>query len=151
MKNMMKGFIFLFAFGHSLMDMADPIEIKQVLKTTNSWNDVPLPGFSSGQTEFTVLTFKIAPGAKTAIHMHPMNGAGYVLSGELTMYATKDPHGNFADNKLVKKINLTTGQAWTETVNTLHYGENNTKNEVKFILIFAGAAATPPTLSITHN
>src|SRR3990167_7856799 len=64
---------------------------------------------------FKVLTFKISPGAKTSIHVHPLNGAGYILSGELTMYSTEDTHGSFANPKQVKKIILKAGGAWTET------------------------------------
>jgi quercetin dioxygenase-like cupin family protein len=129
------------------LSFANPVEVHPILKTTKSWNGTTLPGFSSGQTEFTVLTFKVAPGAKTAIHLHPMNGVGYLLSGELTMYATDDPHGNFTTGK-VKKIQLKSGDSWTETVNTWHYGENNTNKDVSFIVIFVGAEKTPPTLSL---
>ena len=77
------------------LSFANPIEVRPILKTTKSWNGNTLPALSSGQTEFTILKFKVAPGGKTAIHLHPMNGAGYMISGELTMYATEDPHGNF--------------------------------------------------------
>ena len=127
---------------------ADPVSIKEVLKTTKSWNGAPLPSFSSGTTEFRVLTFNIAPGAKTTIHVHPSNGAGYLIAGELTMYATDDPHGSFADPTRVKEIKLSPGDAWTETVNTWHYGENKGEVDVEFVLIFAGTEGTPPTLSL---
>lgn len=129
------------------LSFANPIEVRPILKTTKSWNGNTLPALSSGQTEFTILKFKVAPGGKTAIHLHPMNGAGYMISGELTMYATEDPHGNFTGSE-VKKIKLKTGDSWTETVNTWHYGENNTNKEITFILVFAGAEKTPPTLSL---
>lgn len=128
--------------------LADPITIKEVLRTTKSWNGAPLPGFNSGKTEFRVLTFKIAPGAKTAIHIHPSNGAGYLIAGELTMYATDDPNGSFADAKSVKETKLLPGSAWTETVNTWHYGENKGTVDVEFILIFAGEEGSPTTLSL---
>ena len=128
--------------------LADPVSVKEVLKTTKSWNGATLPGFSSGTTEFKVLTFKIAPGAKTTIHIHPSNGAGYLIAGELTMYATDDPHGSFADPNRIKETKLSPGDAWTETVNTWHYGENKGKVDVEFVLIFAGEEGTPPTLSL---
>lgn len=138
--------LFILIFSTTL-SFANPIEIHPILKTTKSWNGTILPGFNSGQTEFTVLTFKVAPGAKTVIHMHPMNGVGYMLSGELTMYATDDPHGSFTANK-VKKIKLKAGDSWSETVNVWHYGENNTNKEITFLLVFVGAEKTPPTLSL---
>jgi quercetin dioxygenase-like cupin family protein len=128
--------------------MQDAVQIRQVLKTHTSWSGSPLPGFNSGATEFRVLFFTIAPGAKTTVHMHPMNGAGYMLSGELTMHSTEDPHGSFDNSKHVKSITLKAGDAWAESVNIWHYGENRGKIAVEFILIFAGQIDVPPTLSL---
>jgi quercetin dioxygenase-like cupin family protein len=127
---------------------AEPVQIDQLLQTSQSWNGAALPGYASGKTELRVLKFKIAPGAKTQVHMHPMNGAGYVISGELTMHSSEDTHGSFADPNQVKTITLGVGKAWTETVNTWHYGENKGKKEVEFVLVFAGQEGTPPTLSL---
>jgi len=128
--------------------MPDSVKIIEVLRSSTSWAGSPLPGLGTGQTEFRVLLFKMAPGAKTTIHMHPLNGAGYMISGELTMFATEDHHGSFADPKRVKKVKLTAGDAWTETVNVWHYGENTGHDEVEFVLIFVGQEGTPPTLSL---
>ena len=128
--------------------LAKPLEITTVLSTTQSWNGELLPGYNSGQTELKVLRYSIAPGTKTPVHLHPVNGAGYIMSGELTMVSTRDPHASFSDPKNTKKIRLTAGQAWTETVNTWHYGENNGDKTVEFVLVFAGQSGTPPTLAI---
>nr|HAT8713840.1 cupin domain-containing protein [Legionella jordanis] len=140
--------IFLLAFGINATLKASSLEMEQLLKTTSSWNGATLPSITPGQTEFSILRFKIPPGSKTSIHLHPMNGAGYILSGELTMYATDDPHGSFADKSKVKKITLKTGQTWTETVNTWHYGENNSNKDVDLILFFVGPVKTPIGLSL---
>ena len=128
--------------------MSDLVQIKQILKTTKSWSGSPLPGFSSGMTEFRVLHFKIAPGGTTTVHVHPTNGAGYMIAGELTMISTEDPHGSFENPKQVKKITLAAGEAWTESVNTWHYGVNNGKIDAEFVLIFAGEVDIPPTISL---
>jgi quercetin dioxygenase-like cupin family protein len=128
--------------------MSSSVTIKQILKTNKSWSGSPLPGFSSGETEFRVLLFHIAPGGKTTIHVHPLNAAGYMIAGELTMYSTEDPNGSFEDPKKVKEITLAVGEAWTESVNVWHYGENKGKTDVEFVLIFAGEADVPPTLSL---
>lgn len=82
------------------------------------------------------------------MHVHPSNGAGYMIAGELTMFSTEDPNGSFENPKQVKKITLTAGDAWTESVNTWHYGENKEDTEVEFVLIFAGEVDVPPTLSL---
>jgi quercetin dioxygenase-like cupin family protein len=131
--------------------MIEPVKITEIFKSSTSWDGAPLPGVNAHKTEFKILRFKMPPGAKTTIHMHPLNGAGYMIAGELTMYATEDPHGNFTDPKKVKEVVLSPGDAWAETVNTWHYGINKGSIDVEFVLMFVGQAGTPPTLSMgTH-
>jgi len=125
----------------------EPVTIKEILSSDKAWDGSDLPGFNTGRPELKVLTYKIAPGAKTPVHIHTMNGAGYMLSGELTMYATEDTKGGFEDPLKVKKIALKAGEAWTEGVNVWHYGENNGTDDVTFVLVFAGEKGTRPTLS----
>lgn len=127
--------------------MHDPV-ILEILRSSRSWDGASLPASGHGKTEFRVLLFKMSPGVMTSVHMHPLNGAGYVIKGELTMYATQDPHGSFADSKRVKKVKLRSGEGWAETVNTWHYGINEGSDEVEFVLIFVGEEGTPPTLSL---
>lgn len=121
--------------------MHDPV-VREILKSSRSWDGAPL------KAEFRVLHFTMAPGATTTIHMHPLSGAGYVIRGELTMVATEDPHGNFREAKRVKEIKLRAGDAWTEMVNTWHYGVNQGAEDLEFVLIFTGEEGTPPTLSL---
>lgn len=150
-KTKYNGFALAVLLVQGTMGYAEEIQSKEVLKTTKSWNDASLPSFSPGKTEFNIDTYKVPTHTKTAVHLHPMNGAGYILSGELTMYSTNDPHGSFANQANVKKVVLKAGQAWAETVNTWHYGENNTDKEVELVLFFAGAKNTPPSLSLPVN
>lgn len=124
------------------------VHIKQVLKTSASWSGTPLPGFNSGTTEFKILHYKIEPGGKTTIHVHPMNGAGYMIAGELTMFSTSDPNGSFDSPAEVKTITLKKGDAWAESVNIWHYGQNMGNADAEFILVFAGQKDEPPTLSL---
>jgi quercetin dioxygenase-like cupin family protein len=128
--------------------LSNSVEIKQILKTDKSWSGSPLPGFNSGTTEFKVLLFKIAPQGKTTVHVHPLNGAGYMISGELTMFSTEDPYGSFDNPKQVKTITLRAGDAWAESVNLWHYGENQGDIDAEFVLMFAGQIDVPPTLSL---
>lgn len=116
--------------------------MKELLKTTKSWNGAQLPGYSSGKPQFRVVNIIIAPRAKTHIHTHPSHGAGYLLSGELTIRETDDPHGSFADPKHVKEMTFSPGDAWSTTVNTWHYGENKGKVDDEFVLMFAGEEGT---------
>lgn len=124
------------------------LDIKSVLSTDKAWNQTMLPPYTNGVAEMHVVKFKIAPGGKTPVHLHPVNGAGYVLSGELTMYTTSDPSGNFSDPNKVKKVVLKSGDAWAETVNTWHYGINSTKEDVNFVVVFAGQKDTPTAMSL---
>lgn len=126
-------------------------KIKEVLKSTTSWDGSLLSSLGVGQTEFRVIVYNLVPGARTTIHTHPMNAAGYMITGELTMYATEDPHGSFEDLERVKKIRLKPGDAWVETVNMWHYGINEGNEESEFVLIFVGHKDLPTTLSLnTH-
>ena len=152
MKTLAKKSIILLSLlmAYQQSSIAASVDIDTILATQQSWNGQLLPGYNSGQPEFKIMRFKIAPGAKTPIHLHPVNGGGFVTSGELTMYATLDPKGKFTDPKQIKKITLTTGQAWTESVNTWHYGENNGDKVVEFVVVFAGQKGTPPTLSLSQ-
>lgn len=127
--------------------MLDPV-VLEILRSNRSWNGSVLPPAGHGKTEFRVLLFKMAPGAMTSIHMHPLNGAGYVIQGELTMVATEDPHGSFADSRQIKQVKLKAGEGWAETVNTWHYGINEGSVALEFVLIFIGEEGTPPTLSL---
>ena len=128
--------------------MSEQVQIRQILKTSSSWSGTALPGFHSGKTEFKVLLFTIAPGGKTTVHVHPLNGAGYMISGELTMFSTEDPYGSFDNPKQVKQIKLKAGEAWAESVNNWHYGQNQGAIDAEFVLIFAGQVDVPPTLSL---
>ena len=151
MKNSAKKSIIVLSLlaAYQQSSIAAPVDINTVLATQQSWNGQPLPSYNSGQPEFRIMRFKIAPGAKTPIHLHPVNGGGFITAGTLTMYATLDPHGKFNDAKQIKKITLTAGQAWTESVNTWHYGENNGDKPVEFVVVFAGQKGTPPTLALS--
>jgi quercetin dioxygenase-like cupin family protein len=131
--------------------MGEPVVVRSIFATTESWVGSLLPSFRPGQTQFKVIHYRLEPGGKTTIHMHPLNGAGYLLAGELTMFATEDPHGSFSNPSQVKTIRLKPGECWAEAVNVWHYGINHGKVAVEFILVFVGEEGTPPTLSLgTH-
>lgn len=149
MRNVIKKsiIVLLWVIG-SLQAQAGQLDIKTVLATDTAWNQSILPAYTVGRPEMHVVKFKIAPGAKTPIHLHPVNGAGYVLSGELTMYSTSDASGDFTDSNKIKKVVLKQGDAWAEAVNAWHYGINNSDKDVEFIVIFAGQKGTPTAMSL---
>lgn len=124
-----------------------PITVSNKLTTDKAWSGAKLPGYTSSQPELKLSHFVIKPGAKTSVHLHPSNGAGYMISGQLTMFATTDPNGSFDDTSNVSTIELNAGESWAETVNTWHYGVNNSDEDAVFIITFASEPGVPVTMS----
>lgn len=118
-----------------------PVSIIPILDTTKAWDNETLPH----NTRVNIKEFTIQPGATIPVHKHLVNGGGYILDGELTMFVTHDKNGSFNDPALVTEITLQAGKTWAETVDTWHYGVNNGTKPVKFIVTFIGDADTPQT------
>ena len=126
----------------------DPVTVEPVLTTTQNWTGKPLPGFRSGQTELKVVRVQLEKGARTVIHLHPLNGVGYLLKGSLTIYATDDPDGSFADPKQIHVVPRKAGDAWAEPVNVWHYAVNTGDGPAEFIAFFAGEEGVPSYVSL---
>jgi quercetin dioxygenase-like cupin family protein len=113
----------------------DKIEVKQLAKSTKSWDGENLPQYSPGQPEVTILRIKIPAGAKLEIHNHPVINAGVLLKGELTVEAE--------DGKI---LHLKTGDSIVELVNKMHYGKNEGKDEAEILVFYAGVENKPITV-----
>ena len=85
-----------------------------------------------------VTEWRFAPGAETGWHRHPVPGAGYILSGKLTL---------LVDGGRV--FELTPGQAFTETVDTLHNGRNLGSEPVVLLVTWLGQEGKPYTVKGT--
>ena len=119
-----------------------------VVSSDKSWTQSTLPAYVGGVPEISVMKYILTPGVKTPIHLHPVNAGGYVVSGQLTMYATNDAAGNFSDPSNVKTIVLNPGDGWTETVNTWHYGVATGDVPTEVVIVFAGQKGTPTGLTL---
>lgn len=149
MKKLLKtSLLSLVLLAASLQAQAAPLDIKSIITTDKAWDQSALPGYTTGSSEMHVVKFKIAPGTKTPIHLHPVNGGGYIVSGELTMYSSSAANGDFSDPSKTKEIVLKQGDAWAEAVNVWHYGINNSDQDVEFIVVFAGQKGTPTAMSL---
>jgi len=138
---------FLFSFGSASVFARyhpDPVSIISILDTTKGWDSNELPN----NTKVNIKEFVIQPGEKTVIHKHLVNGGGYIISGDLTMYVTQDPNGSFKDKNQVITKTFSVGDTWAETIETWHYGENNGTSPVKFIVTFIGDKDTPQTIGL---
>jgi quercetin dioxygenase-like cupin family protein len=103
------------------------ISVKQLAKTTKSWNGATLPAYQKGQPEVTILRISIEPNAKLPIHEHPVINAGVLLKGELTVHTLNG-----------KTLHMKAGDPIVECVDTWHYGANEGTNVAEIIVFYAG-------------
>ncbi|MCE5195124.1 MAG: cupin domain-containing protein [Nitrospiraceae bacterium] len=121
--------IALFLTSYSSAEEGTGIIVDVLSKTSLSWDSKPLPEYSEGKPEITILKIKIPPGAQLPLHKHPVINAGVLLSGELTVITS--------DNKILK---LKAGEAFVEVVHTWHYGKNEGSTPAEIIVFYAGTS-----------
>lgn len=112
------------------------IVVKQLVKTTNSWNGDVLPAYPEGQPEITVLRISIPAGALLATHLHPVINAGVLISGVLTVVTVDGD-----------TLELKAGDPIVEVVNILHYGINHGDVPAEIIVFYAGVVDSPVTVA----
>jgi quercetin dioxygenase-like cupin family protein len=117
-----------------IADEKSPI-VKELVKSTQSWNGELLPAYPQGQPEIIILRISIPAGAQLDTHSHPVINAGVLISGQLTV-VTEDG----------KTLHLKAGDPIVEVVNTLHYGINQGKVPAEIIVFYAGTVGTPVTI-----
>jgi quercetin dioxygenase-like cupin family protein len=113
--------------------------VKQLVKTTQSWNGAFLPAYPKGQPEVTMLRISIPAGTRLHTHLHPVINAGLMISGQLTV-VTKDG----------KTLHLQAGDSIVELVDTLHYGMNPGKVPAEIVVFYAGVVDKPITVAESH-
>lgn len=128
-------FIISFIFITACAGSVNNVEIKQLAKSSRSWDGEALPEYPQGQPEVTILRIKIPAGAKLEIHNHPVINAGVLLAGELTVVTE--------DNKT---LHLKAGDSIVELVNKKHYGKNEGKEKAEIIVFYAGVENKPITV-----
>ncbi len=113
---------------------ASPV-VKELVKSTRSWDGEVLPAYPQGQPQITILRITIPAGARLHTHRHPVINAGVLINGQLTV-VTKDG----------KTLHLKAGDPIVEVVKTAHYGMNEGKTPAEIIVFYAGAGDTPITV-----
>jgi quercetin dioxygenase-like cupin family protein len=111
------------------------IEVITLAKSTKSWNGNPLPKYSEGEPEVTILKITIPPKTTLPFHQHPEINAGVLLKGNLTV---------ISENK--DTLHLKTGDSIIELVNKWHYGINEGNEAVEIIVFYAGIKGKPITI-----
>lgn len=113
---------------------ASPV-VKELVKTTQSWDGELLRPYPQGQPEITILRISIPAGTQLHTHSHPVINAGVLISGQLTVVTTDG-----------KTLHLKAGDPIVEVVNTLHYAMNQGKAPAEIVVFYAGVIDTPITV-----
>lgn len=103
-----------------------------ILQTKTTVTGQPIE-FPLLRNQFTGILLELAPGGQTGVHQHPFPLAVFVIDGALTVEMEGHPPGVF-----------TAGQAFVETVNTMHNGFNRGTAPAKALLVFAGEEGKAP-------
>jgi len=109
--------------------------VKELVKTTRSWDGMPLPAYPQSDPQITILRITIPAGTRLETHSHPVINAGVLISGQLTVVTTEG-----------KTLNLKAGDPIVEVVNTLHYGMNQGKDSAEIIVFYVGSVDSPITV-----
>ena len=115
--------------GSFEQDRQPSVQSRILLRSSSSWDGAPYRSYTSGQPELSILKITLAPHTQLEWHSHPMPSAAYIVAGELTLERKGDG----------KKQRFTTGQAVSETVDTLHRGVAGSEPLV-LIVFYAGSA-----------
>ncbi|MBQ5898986.1 MAG: cupin domain-containing protein [Alistipes sp.] len=112
--------------GCSNMDDAES-EVKSVelLRTSQSWNEVDLPDYPLGRPELVAVKYIIPPGKKLGWHHHVAMNHGVLVQGELTIIAQ--------DGKT--KV-MQAGEVVVEMVDAIHHGENRGTEPVVLYMFY---------------
>lgn len=105
-----------------------PVTSTQILQTTTTWNGHDFKYPDTDTPEITALHIEFAPGAETVWHRHPVPSLAYILSGELEVILKES-----RESKIFRK-----GDAFTEVINTWHYGKNIGDEPVKIVVFYVG-------------
>lgn len=111
------------------------VEMITLLRATESWNGKPLPKYDDGKPEVTILKVIIPSKTEVEIHKHSVINAAVILKGELSVIT-----------ELSDTLRLKAGEAFTEVVDTWHYGINNGEKPAELIVFYAGIDGNPNTI-----
>lgn len=102
------------------------VESKILLKTTESWDGVPIQ-IPEGDPEVTAVHIKIPTGQETGWHYHPIPSFAYLIEGELEI---------MLKNGSTKRMEQ--GEAIAEVTNTIHSGKNTGDNTAILVVFYIG-------------
>lgn len=113
------------------------VESVELLRTSQSWNEVDLPDYPQGKPELVAVKYIIPPGKKLGWHHHVAMNHGVLVQGELTIIAQ--------DGKT--KV-MRAGEVVVEMVDAIHHGENRGTEPVVLYMFYLSQKDMP--LSVQH-
>jgi len=126
----------LIQFSCATEEANHAISVKELVRSSKSWDGKSLVPYPQGQPEITILRISIPAGARLETHSHPVINAGVLVSGELTVKTM--------DGKVLR---LKAGDPIVEVVNTLHYGINEGTVPAEIVVFYAGIVGQAVTVS----
>lgn len=109
----------------------------ELLRTSQSWNEVDLPDYPQGKPELVAVKYIIPPGKKLGWHHHVAMNHGVLVQGELTIIAQ--------DGKT--KV-MRAGEVVVEMVDSIHHGENRGTEPAVLYMFYLSQKDMP--LSVQH-
>lgn len=128
-----KGLAIILALMHvNAYGAGESIHVSTLASSSQSWDGATLPAYPATQPKVSVLKITIPPHTRLAMHLHPVINAGVLLSGQLIV-----------ETKAGQTLTLHAGDAIIETVNTAHFGHNDSDEPAEIIVFYAGTEDRP--------
>ena len=115
----------------------DEVQSIELLRTSQSWNEMELPDYPQGKPELVAVKYIIPPGKKLGWHHHVAMNHGVLVQGELTI--------NAQDGKT--KV-IRAGEVVVEMVDAIHHGENRGTEPVVLYMFYL--SQKDMTLTVQH-
>ena len=109
----------------SANDAEGEVKSVELLRTSQSWNEMDLPDYPQGRPELVAVKYIIPPGKKLGWHHHVAMNHGVLVQGELTIIAQ--------DGKT--KV-MRAGEVVVEMVDAIHHGENRGTEPVVLYMFY---------------
>ena len=118
-------------------DSAAEVNSVELLRTSQSWNNVELPDYPQGKPELVAVKYTIPPGKKLGWHHHEAMNHGVLVQGELTII------GLDGQTKVLRE-----GEVVVEMVDAIHRGENRGSKPVVLYMFYL--SKKDMTLTVQH-
>ena len=118
-------------------DDRDDVQITELLRTSQSWDDAEMPDYPIGRPELVAIRYVFPPGKRLDWHHHDVMNFGVVQQGELTIITLDG-----------KEKTVHEGEAVVEMVGTIHHGENQGSVPVILDMFYLSQKGQP--LSVSH-